>query len=402
MQDQNTTPHFQIIINGTNRYERELPALAPDKVLIDGNEMIDRVYYTLQMSNDYKYFDLTNTVTGTWYELLKQNKYFRLAYIYKFDPGAQINKNIPELILSGNVSGLGTDKLEAYIKDLTKYLTGIINEELVNWIAWFDPYQEVDFKTFYSHLTITRDEIEGILEVLNEILNHAEKEKQENEKSADIVVEIDDAINKLRRYFYGISELAKKEFNNQLAADESIEAHISLFLSFLDLFDSQRDQLNGLTQKHLDYCYGQLLNLGKNSAVPDTVYVSFTLANNVLPYTLPAGTQLDAGKDANNLPIIFATDEELLVSGTTVSSLQNFRLSKSSSANSPSNQIRNNPQLLLETLQTLLEKEPFIVKEAIKIQIGPTPGADAQPADGPAPFTDEDLGLVIASSLFIT
>lgn len=103
-----------------------------------------------------------------------------------------------------------------------------------------------------------------------------------------------------------------------LASRSDWPPHLALFLTFLKLFGHLQSDLNELPERHLAYFYEQALGLKRQPAAPDTVHLVFEPARNAPPTLLPAGTLLDAGKDARGQPLLYATREELLVSTAAV------------------------------------------------------------------------------------
>lgn len=98
--------------------------------------------------------------------------------------------------------------------------------------------------------------------------------------------------------------------------------HFALLLTFLELLGHAREQLNGLTARHLDYYYGEVLQMRPKPPQPDRAAVVVRLANRVSEARLPAGTALDAGRDVAGVPRIYRTERELLVSRATVAELR--------------------------------------------------------------------------------
>ena len=105
-----------------------------------------------------------------------------------------------------------------------------------------------------------------------------------------------------------------------LTGDLSPQA--SLFLSFLRLFKKQQDQLNGLTKKHLDTFFRDVLRIQPKGPVADQVHVLFELAKNVEPALLQAGTALKAGKDEAGQELVYALTEDLIVNHATVEAIK--------------------------------------------------------------------------------
>jgi len=98
--------------------------------------------------------------------------------------------------------------------------------------------------------------------------------------------------------------------------------HFALLLTFLELLARARDQLNGLTRRHLEYYYRDVLQLRPEPAVPDRVAVVLRLAARAAPVLLPAGTALQAGRDGAGKPRVYLTERDLLVSRARVAALR--------------------------------------------------------------------------------
>lgn len=102
--------------------------------------------------------------------------------------------------------------------------------------------------------------------------------------------------------------------------------HFALLLTFLELLGHAREHLNGLTARHLDYYYGEVLQMRPQPPRPDRAAVVVRLAgraaNRGAQARLAAGTALDAGRDQNGVPRIYRTERELIVSRAEVAELR--------------------------------------------------------------------------------
>lgn len=101
--------------------------------------------------------------------------------------------------------------------------------------------------------------------------------------------------------------------------------HFALLLAFLDLLGLARDQLNGLTGRHLDFYYREVLRMVRKRAVPDRVHVLALPDNRSSRLRLPAGTGLRAGKDSLGLDITYRTQADLMLSPVQVAQLRSLR-----------------------------------------------------------------------------
>lgn len=102
------------------------------------------------------------------------------------------------------------------------------------------------------------------------------------------------------------------------------DPQLALFLTFLQLWKIARDDMNGLTARHLDYYYKDVLRLRENAAQADSAFVLLELARHKEFYNLPKGTLLRAGKDKTGVEILFATDKALTLSHAQVSAYKSI------------------------------------------------------------------------------
>jgi hypothetical protein len=103
-------------------------------------------------------------------------------------------------------------------------------------------------------------------------------------------------------------------------ADNSI--FLTLLLAFLQMYGHVQRDLNGLTQKHLNFFYRQVLGFQSLPAKPDKVHVLFELAPHVRQHHLPAGTALSAGNDAAGKPLVYAIERDIVLNQAKVAALK--------------------------------------------------------------------------------
>lgn len=111
-------------------------------------------------------------------------------------------------------------------------------------------------------------------------------------------------------------------FNKNADTAQRTEPHYALFLSFLQLFRIAQDDLNQLTERHLDYYYREVLQLREKPAEADQVFVIFKLARHVRQHLVRKGTQLKAGKDDSGKDLIYATNKDIVLNTAQVSQLR--------------------------------------------------------------------------------
>ncbi|HEX8115161.1 MAG TPA: hypothetical protein VF516_45850, partial [Kofleriaceae bacterium] len=97
--------------------------------------------------------------------------------------------------------------------------------------------------------------------------------------------------------------------------------HFALLLAFVELLGHARDLLNGLTRRHLDHYYREVLQLRAEPPTPDRAMVVIGLSPGAAEVRLPAGTELQAGRDAGG-PLIYRTEREIVANRASVAQLR--------------------------------------------------------------------------------
>lgn len=111
-------------------------------------------------------------------------------------------------------------------------------------------------------------------------------------------------------------------FTKTISEDQRTEPHYALFIAFLRLFAIAQDDLNTITQRHLDFYYREVLNLQEKPAVPDQVYIIFTLAEQLNNALIAKGKALDAKKDDTGVDLVYDTDKDIVVNQGKVEQLK--------------------------------------------------------------------------------
>ncbi|OFZ09772.1 MAG: hypothetical protein A3D92_12500, partial [Bacteroidetes bacterium RIFCSPHIGHO2_02_FULL_44_7] len=106
--------------------------------------------------------------------------------------------------------------------------------------------------------------------------------------------------------------------------DESVPGsapHKALFIAFLRLLEALNEHANGLSKRHLDFYYKDVLQFTERAALPKHVHVFFNCSNALKTRFLDNETLLSAGKNKEGKDILFKVVEELVVNQASVASL---------------------------------------------------------------------------------
>jgi len=107
------------------------------------------------------------------------------------------------------------------------------------------------------------------------------------------------------------------------------EPHLGLLFVFLRLFEHFQGDLNGLTQKHLEFFYFNVLKLKPRNMEPDRAHLVFETGKHLPSHPIAQGTQFKGAKDTNNIDILFGLDEEIVIDKAKVAALKTLFLNSS-------------------------------------------------------------------------
>ena len=89
--------------------------------------------------------------------------------------------------------------------------------------------------------------------------------------------------------------------------------HFVLFLVFLHLYGEVQEDLNGITARHLDFYYREVLGFEKKCGTPDRVHVLAGLNQDASSLLIPKGRLLHAGTDDLGKDIFFQVDQDRMI-----------------------------------------------------------------------------------------
>ncbi|HVZ42080.1 MAG TPA: hypothetical protein VHI13_22565 [Candidatus Kapabacteria bacterium] len=110
--------------------------------------------------------------------------------------------------------------------------------------------------------------------------------------------------------------------------DGQMTPHLALYLAFLKLYQQPQELLNGITGRHLDFYYRDVLRLSEKAAVPDRAHVVLELKKGAQPVQVGPDNLLTAGKDATGVELTYAPVRETIANTASVSALRSTYLDR--------------------------------------------------------------------------
>ncbi len=192
-----------------------------------------------------------------------------------------------------------------------------ISQQMRRKAALMPEYAKIDERSL-------RDDLEFILKYSNELRYFNENDQVDNDLSKlfSFVPQGNDKEQEQKNILDQIESFIE---NPDALPEDPARAyqqpHFVLLLSFLKLLEGVRERLNGLTKKHLDFYFKNVLRMQKKKAVPNHVHVLVDLAKNTKEFLLPAGTLLNAGKDSSGKYLVCKTNENVLLNRAQIEKL---------------------------------------------------------------------------------
>lgn len=113
-------------------------------------------------------------------------------------------------------------------------------------------------------------------------------------------------------YDYDKHEL-KKEHIKALSEAGDVPPHLALMMAFLKMYEVEQDNINTLTDRHLQFYYKDILGFKQQEGENGKATVFFEPVKNASETFIPKGTPFDAGKDANGKAITYRSVRDVTV-----------------------------------------------------------------------------------------
>jgi hypothetical protein len=351
------------IIDQNSIIKSQEDALVPGPLLIDGRTEQDMLYFLTEFATLINFYDNTNTVSSNWAPFLLKDPVFLLAAISKTNftkyqsQYREISLKLEQIYGSEARAKVVVPTL---INQLFDLLTGIFIK-IERWTYYMQnsapqynlkkyvlDQVKTNFSVYLWAIVALRDKlsqtspIQGIDPVKYYLFDSFDKViwKQNKDKSPywqvlgapNLEYERNDLLDlwgvfsaltkagdELFNFFYTIVSQSSSALES-LKKQKSNYPDTTLLRTFVNLLQGHQEQLNAISQKHLQFYYEDILKQTIKPAIADSVFVYAMLAQKAATFKLPAGTLLNAGIDAQKNPILFATSTDVELNPATITS----------------------------------------------------------------------------------
>jgi hypothetical protein len=336
-----------LIRDGISQRQRQVPALSPDFVKVDEWDLADFLVFAYQLSDRVIYYKANgelddNQPDGDWQDFFKNITPIQIALI---------SKTRPQIV---------RDKYDRQLKEFLDDRTPTKLTKLAAVIAtWREIFQQI--QDWYQGLaadTPLKDIIKRLVKTnlqqpllqmqAWELLSETNLRHRFNSSNFDRIFDLslnlesiqpitksidridisdlDAVFQVLFQNYRQIVGLAPAYLLPSLASRQDLQPHLALYLGFWEVLKPARDDLNRMTQRHLDFFYRRVLRLPEKSATPDLAHLILELAKFQQEYKLDRGTAFKAGKDAQGVELFYQLNAEILVHQAQIVSLKGLFL----------------------------------------------------------------------------
>ncbi|OOV16633.1 hypothetical protein [Flavobacterium sp. LM4] len=353
-------------------------SLVPNPYLIDGRTELDWIYFASEFSKLINFYNDTNTIEGNWNPFLLKDPVFLMASISKTnyknlyaayktictEIQKPAHKDVSGILESNALTKL-FDHLNTVYKIIERWANYMQNTnetyDLKNYIFYeIKTKLSIDFwaiQSFRQYLSNS-----SVKKVFIEIVPHTEfasfdanlwninKDKTpfwevfgfETEQNilnvSETIIPFSLGIltqkgDQLFNFLETVIHHSSNEFK-KLSHKKSKFPDTTLLRSFINILKVQQNQLNGISQKHLDFYYRDILKQTKLPAQADSTFLCATLAKTDSIFNLPSGTLFNAGVDSQKNPIVFASQKNTALNPATIVSASKLSYQNQSNAGS--------------------------------------------------------------------
>ena len=366
--------HHALKSPGSSQLKRLNNAFGPAGLEIDGRKLADFLHYLYEYSKhvnlDQHLKDAEGeyTLRRDWHNFFEDSMPFLLARISKYNVQQLSNRydraknTFDNQPTPANLNLLIDLSFESAILPLHQWLEAIIRDERrlseLSGISTYELGQSSEFKQRIASLIKAH-----LLEPLKEFIKSSNLSTQwycttkpnflpfanqavwslklmdlyvgdpEAPKIMTLASEITTVFGQFMSIIKQLNSLAPEYISQSLLPLEEAyqkfhEPHLGLLFSFLELFRYFQEDLNKLTEKHLDFFYRQVLRIKSRPHHPDHAHLVLEIAKHLDEHLIKSDTLFKNGKDTNGSDVFFKLKDEIIIDKARVESLRTLYLNQ--------------------------------------------------------------------------
>ena len=333
---------------GTSQSQRVMDSLLTGAARIDARSLADLLDYFVQMSRHINYYDLQLNLND-WQPFFTNSVPFTLASIIKF-PLQNTETNLAQYqsIFNRRPSPAGLQLLSfsiyfRFINNINSWhlrlkdsslpvastIEGLIRNKLQGPVQQFIKYANAGVQTYginrIDFLKLSDNPVWGIDKATINIADtgFSAGTTSARQRLVNLYTEMALLLTVFQDAVKSLSAASEKNLEQSfIPLKEELQKqhppHLALLFAFLNMFRQLQNDLNQYSKKHLDYFYKDILQFRSETAVPDKANIVFEIQKALKSYLIKKGLLVKDGKDKNSQDILFALDDDIVVTQTSI------------------------------------------------------------------------------------
>jgi hypothetical protein len=348
-----------LLRDGVSQRQRQTSALLPDFVKVDEQDLSDALVWAHTLSEKVAYYNENNSQDGTWQPFFDSSIPVQLGLISKTRSQAEKDDYNEQLS-----AFLRYPSEENLLNILNSWKTRLLTP-IQHWhsqINTYAPFRNVIQGLVKTNLPKSLDRMQAIeiacmtesttfytnfsntFGITLEVSPLPDRSPLQN-PSKEVREDLDSIFQSLFQTYRQIIQQAATALTTYLNNNQQNHPPaLALYIAFWDVMQAARDDLNRMTQRHLDFFYRRVLQLQARPAQPNSAHLVFELAKGQTEHNLSAGARFKAGKDASGKELVYQLDQDILVHKAQIASLKGLFLNPSDSAEQPVLGVHVSPQ----------------------------------------------------------
>lgn len=347
-----------LIRDGVSQRQRQITALSPDSVKVDEQDLADFLVFAYRLSQQILYYKANGQPEDTepnetWQSFFTSSAAVQLALISKTRPqlvrdtyDRQLTRFLGDRIPSNLALVLDTwsqvfERIYAWYIGLESYppflsmIRGLVKSNLrvplLRLWAFEQLYiQETGQPLIQNKLIQNKNLYQRFNNAfklqIDPNLPPAADQTPLKGTTFEARTELDQVFQVLFQNYRQIIQQTSSYILHSLESRQDHPPHLALYVAFWAVMKPAQDDLNRMTQRHLNFFYRDILRFPEKAVQPDRAHLLFELAKFQQEYKLSNGTAFNAGKDASGVDLIYKLNEDIVVHKAQIISLKGLFL----------------------------------------------------------------------------
>jgi len=346
--------------DGLNQADRYPAALSPGFFQVEERDADDLLMFVTKLSGQFNYYNINNTIEGNWEDFFLSDVNIMARVFVRNDVNNFLRKY--DTIKNKLIREVEEKELLSTLRQLMEYIYSLallqlqIHDKFKKSAGAHDFEGLREFRKIIEGYDVYDGEINQLLSFYEEaertfgaafkLKDVAELKKLLNaqadngyepvfgngttthEKILGAINYMDTLFSSLGLKYNRLIDASVYYLHKQKAETITYAPHIGLLMSFLDIYQNLKNDLNQYTQKHLEFFYNRVLNIQQRDAIADKVNVVFELTPGVKQFQLAKGELLVAQAPGQVTKDIFELDEDILITRAKVIELKTAYVSE--------------------------------------------------------------------------